>query len=79
MYHNENIIDFLSNSENFKDIPKELLAQGKSVIENRPDIENGQYYIITPEHKAFLIRVEYKENIKERELTEDEYKIAGIL
>lgn len=68
----------MSNSENFKDIPKELLAQGKSVIDNHPKIANGQYYIITPERKAFFIRVEYKENVRERELTPDEYRIAGI-
>ncbi len=73
---NTDIMDYLSDENNFKNIPKELLDNGKSVIDNHPQIANGQYYMITPERKAFLIRVEYKENIKERELTEDEHKIA---
>ncbi len=79
MYKNEKIMDFLSNSENFKDIPKELLAQGKSVIDNHSDIANGQLYVIEPNGQAFLIHIEGKENVKERELTEDEYKIAKTI
>lgn len=76
---NTDVIDFLSNSENFKNIPKELLEEGKSVIDNHPDIADGQLFVIQPDRKAYLIRVEDKENIKERELTEDEYKIAGFI
>lgn len=73
------IMDYLSNSENFKNIPKELLEEGKSVIDNHPDVANGQYYIIEPNGKAFLIHIEGKENVKERELTEDEYKIVKTI
>lgn len=76
---NTEIMDYLSNSENFKNIPKELLEEGKSVIDNHPDVANGQYYIIEPNGKAFLIHIEGKENVKERELTEDEYKIAKTI
>lgn len=75
---NTDIIDYLANGDNFKDIPKELLEEGKSVIDNHPDIANNQLFVIEPNGQAFLIRVEYKENIKERELTENEYRIAGI-
>jgi hypothetical protein len=69
------ILDYLANGENFKDIPKELLASGKSVIASHPDITNNQLFVIEPNGQVFLIRVEGKENIKERELTEDEIKI----
>ena len=72
------IIDYLANGENFKDIPKELLASGKSVIASHPDIANNQLFIVEPNGKAFLIRVENKENIKERELTPTEYKIVDF-
>lgn len=87
MYENVNdlnkektdIMDYLGNADNFKNIQNELLAEGKSVIENHPDVANGQYYIIEPNGKAFLIHIEGKENVKERELTEDEYKIAKTI
>ena len=72
------IIDYLANGENFKDIPKELLASGKSVIASHPDIANNQLFVIEPSGKVFLIRVENKENIKERELTPTEYKIVDF-
>lgn len=75
---NTDLMDYLGNDENFKKIPKELLAQGKSVIDNNPDIANGQYYIIEPNGKVFLIHIKGKENVKERELTEDEYKIVKL-
>lgn len=74
--NNTDIMDYLGNDENFKNIPKELLDNGKSVIDNHPQIANGQLYVIEPNGQAFLIHIEHKENIKERELTEDEYKIA---
>ena len=73
------IMDYLSDENNFKNIPKELLDNGKSVIDAHPQIANNQLFIIEPDRRAFIIRVENKENIKERELTPDEYKIAGIL
>ena len=78
---NTYIMDYLSNADNFKNIPKELLAEGKSVIDSHPQIANGQLYVIEPNGKAFLIQVKHKENVRERQLTEDEYKIAlnGIL
>lgn len=90
MYENENenekmcvndnhLIDYLANEDNFKNVPQELLEEGKSVIDAHPQIANGQLFIITPENKAFLIRVEGMENVRERELNESEYKIAGIL
>lgn len=72
------IIDYLSDENNFKNIPKELLAEGKSVIDNNPQIANGQLYVIEPNQTAFLVRVERMSNVEERELTKDEYKIAGI-
>lgn len=75
MYENENIIDYLANDENFKNIQVELLEEGKSVIDNNQLIANGQLYVIHPDRRAFLIRVEDKENIKERELTPKEYEI----
>lgn len=73
------IMDYLGNADNFKNIQNELLAEGKSVIDNHPDVANGQYYIIEPNGKAFLIHIDGKENVKERELTEDEYKIAKTI
>lgn len=73
------IMDYLGNADNFKNIQNELLAEGKSVIDNHPDVANGQYYIIEPNGQAFLIHIEGKENVKERELTEDEYKIAKTI
>ena len=76
---NTNIMDYLSDENNFKNIPNELLAEGKSVIDNHPQIANGQLYVIEPNGQAFLIQVEHKENVKERELTEDEYKIAKTI
>lgn len=80
LYVNDtDVIDYLANEDNFKDVPKELLKEGKSVIDAHPQIANGQLFIITPENKAFLIRVEGMENERERELNESEYKIAGIL
>lgn len=75
MYENENIMDYLANDENFKNIQVELLEEGKSVIDNNQLIANGQLYVIYPDRRAFLIRVEDKENIKERELTPKEYEI----
>lgn len=69
------VMEYLSNDENFKNIPKELLEQGKSVVTSHPDIANNQLFIIEPNYKAYLICVEYKKNIRERELTEDEYNI----
>lgn len=76
---NTDVMDFLANADNFKNIPKELLAEGKSVIDNHPQIANGQLYVIEPNGQAFLIHIEGKENVKERELTEDEYKIAKTI
>ena len=75
---NTDVMDFLANADNFKNIPNELLAEGKSVIDNHPQIANNQLFIIEPSGQAYVIRVEYQKNIKERELTADEYKIAGI-
>ena len=75
---NTDVMDFLANADNFKNIPNELLAEGKSVIDNHPQIANGQLYVIEPSGQAYLIQVEYQKNIKERELTEDESKIAKI-
>ena len=72
------VIDYLANEENFKDMPSELLNQGKSVIDNHPQIADGQLYVIQPDRRAFIIRVEVKENVRERELTPEEYAIAGI-
>lgn len=87
MYENVNdfnkekndIMDYLGNADNFKNIAKELLLKGKSVIDNNPQIANGQLYVIEPNGQAFLIHIEDKENVKERELTEDEYKIAKTI
>lgn len=87
MYENENekmcvndnhLIDYLANEDNFKDVPKELLEEGKSVIDAHPQIANGQLFIIEPSGNAFLVRVGYMANEKERELTPEEYAIAGI-
>lgn len=77
--NNTDVIDYLANEDNFKDVPKELLKEGKSVIDAHPQIANGQFYVIEPSGQAYLIRVEYQKNIKERELTADEYKIAGLI
>ena len=73
------ILDYLANGENFKDIPKELLASGKSVIASHPQIENNHLFVIDADYKAFLIRVEYKENVRLRELTPNEYQIARTI
>ncbi len=76
---NTDIMDYLCDENNFKNIPNELLSEGKSVIDNHPQIANGQLYVIEPNGQAFLIQVEHKENVKERELREDEYKIAKTI
>lgn len=76
LYLNDtDVIDYLANEDNFKDVPKELLKEGKSVIDNHTQIADGQFFIIQPDRRAFLIRVEVKENVKERELTPEEYMI----
>ena len=45
MYENENIMDYLANDGNFKNIQVELLEEGKSVIDNNQLIANGQLYV----------------------------------
>ena len=76
---NTDIIDYMVNEENFKDMPNELLFQGKSVIDSHPQVADGQLFIIEPSGQAFLVRVGYMANEKERELTPEEYMIiAGI-
>jgi len=56
-------------------IVKDLLKKGKAVVTSHPQIENDHLFVIEPNGQAYLIHIEGKENVKERELTPDECKI----
>jgi len=60
-------------------IPRDLLAQGKSVITSHEKIADNHLFVIEPSGQSYLIRVEYKENVRLRELTPNEYQIARTI
>ena len=64
------VIEYLGNEDNFKDVPKKLLAEGKSVIDAHPQLikvkyapdteltgDLGTFYIVT-EHQGFIKTLE---------------------
>lgn len=57
-------------------IVKDLIKQGKSVVTSHEKIADNHLFVIEKDYTAYLIQNESKENVKIRELTEDEYKIA---
>lgn len=76
---NDNISERVRRCFDGWNIVKDLLNQGKSVVTSHPDIENNHLFVIESNHKAFLIQNKGKENVRLRELTEAEYKIADTI
>jgi len=72
------VMEALQKTEQWN-IPRDLLAQGKSVITSHEKIENNHLFVIEPNGQAYLIRNKGKENVKLRELTPDEYQIARAI
>lgn len=76
--NNKNILDIASNEKNFQKIAYKLHKEGKDVIGSNPKISETHSYMITPDKKAYLVKLENREFVKLRELTAEEYKIIGI-
>lgn len=72
------LLDKIANEENFKDVAKELLQGGQSVIGRNPIISAEYNYMIEPDLKAYLIRSQDMEIVKIRELSDIEYLCIGI-
>lgn len=71
--------DVINQHMDGHNIVKDLVSQGKAVVTSHPQIENNHLFVIDPDYKAYLIRNESQENVRLRELTEDEYKIAETI
>jgi len=73
------ISDVINQHMDGHNIVKDLVSQGKAVVTSHPQIENNHLFVIEPNGQAFLIRVKYKENVRLRELTPNEYQIARTI
>lgn len=76
---NKHICDIIHECVDGWNVVKDLVSQGQSVVTSHSQIENNHFFVIEKDLKIFLIRNDGKENVRLRELTEDEYRIARTI
>ncbi len=74
------LLDIITDENNFKDIGKELLEEGKCVIGRNPIISEEYNYMIEPDRKAYLVKPDESGTalIKVRQLSNFECMCIGL-